>query len=72
MSNSPVSITLAEKNIEKIDALRGLVKRSTYIDSIISDYLKNFEKKKGGSLSISATDSKIVSVSSTTKKGDMN
>ncbi len=70
MSTSPISVTLANKTIEKMDKARGLAKRSTFIDSILSDYLNISEKKKGGR-SMTATDSKIVSNSSSTKKGDI-
>ncbi len=45
MSTSPISVTLADKTIEKIDKSRGLSKRSTFIDSILSNYLDNSEGK---------------------------
>jgi metal-responsive CopG/Arc/MetJ family transcriptional regulator len=41
MSTSPISVTLANKTIEKMDKARGLAKRSTFIDSILSNYLDN-------------------------------
>jgi len=41
MSTSPISITLADKNIKKMDEIRGLIKRSTFIDGILSDFFNN-------------------------------
>ena len=44
MSTSQVSISLNDKTIKKLDSVRGLTKRSTIIEKILSDFL---DKKKG-------------------------
>ncbi len=69
MSTTPICITLENKTIERIEKARGLAKRSTFIDSILSDYLNISEKKNEGSVSMTTLDSKIVSRSA--KKGDI-
>ncbi len=45
MTTSPVTITLDTDTIKKIDEVRGLTKRSTLIESILSDFLINSERK---------------------------
>lgn len=49
MSTSQVSISLNDKTIKKLDSVRGLTKRSTIIEKILSDFL---DKKKGFSHTI--------------------
>lgn len=39
MSSQPICITLKEQTIKNLDKIRGLTKRSTIIESIISQYL---------------------------------
>ena len=46
MSTIQISITLENETIDKLDSVRGLAKRSTVIQSIVSEYL---EKKSGNS-----------------------
>ena len=46
MSTIQISITLENETIDKLDSVRGLAKRSTVIQSIVSEYL---EKKRGNS-----------------------
>jgi len=43
LSTKPVTITLDEKTLESIDEIRGIIKRSSFIQEIIS---KNLEKKE--------------------------
>jgi len=40
MSTSQVSVSLSNGTIKKLDSLRGLTKRSTIIEKILSDYLE--------------------------------
>ena len=39
MSTAPLSITLDNKTLEKLDARRGLITRSAAIQFILSEYL---------------------------------
>lgn len=41
MSTIPISVTLRAETIQNLDKVRGLTKRSTIIDDILSDYLTN-------------------------------
>ena len=43
MSTSPLSITLEQETIKRMDNARGLVKRSTLIESILSEFLDKSE-----------------------------
>ncbi len=59
-------------NLETLQSFQKIVpirQRSGVIESLVSQFIS--ENKKGGSVSITATDSKIVSSSSSTKKGDI-
>lgn len=39
MSTNRITVTVDEKTLENLDEFRGLTKRSTIIQEIISDYL---------------------------------
>lgn len=46
MSTIHITLTLKIETLEKLDAYRGLAKRSTVIESIISEFFnKNMRKK---------------------------
>ena len=45
MSTNRITVTVDEKTLENLDQVRGLIKRSTIIQQILSDYLSNSEGK---------------------------
>ena len=46
MSCVKITITLSEKTLEKVDHIRGLTKRSTWIQDVLEKNLKKGEQKK--------------------------
>ena len=45
MSTNRITVTVDEKTLENLDEFRGLTKRSTIIQKILSDFLSNSEGK---------------------------
>ena len=45
MSAKIFSLSFQERTLKKVDSIRGLVPRSTYIENIISIHLKNQNKE---------------------------
>ena len=45
MSTNRITVTVDEKTLENLDQVRGLIKRSTIIQQLISDFLVKSEGK---------------------------
>jgi len=48
MSTVNFSVTIKAETLEKLDRIRGLIPRSTFIEKVLSENLKENKTKGGG------------------------